>query len=138
MPKRRRDADLGTYFRVPNNPDGWAFIRHLRHYSTAGTRFKIRGRGPRVKHAIADNRAKWSYRQDLPIIHAAELVIYVTRSRFKELPLERYHELKAIESNVLQAVLRITDRLKATGEMWDKKLAIPMSILEFKRRRIRI
>jgi hypothetical protein len=63
---------------VPNNVEGQQFVASLRKFlKNTRNGVMVRGRGNRLKAAIADGASHARYRQDLPIRHAERLAVYL-------------------------------------------------------------
>lgn len=74
-------------FHIPNNEEGREFIRLMRKYASAGTRIRLRGRGPR-KHP------ERNYRQSLPQKYATHFGVYVDKDKahYKEMTLKQWQD----------------------------------------------
>jgi hypothetical protein len=90
----RRDLDIGTVLRVPNDEPGLSFIEQLRGYSVRGVKIRVRPRGPRARYAQQVQRSKRSLRQDCPREVAEYFAVYVDkRTKRNQAETEMYWRL---------------------------------------------
>lgn len=86
------DRTLSTLFRVPNTPEGNAFLKQMRSYAIKGTRIIPVGRGPRAKHAKALGRWARSFDTRLPRKYAEYFAIYIRKPALDAIVLARDRE----------------------------------------------
>lgn len=104
--KRPRDENIGTLFRVPNTPEGLAFIEQMRQYAAGGTTVRLRGRGHRVKAAIANGRYRNLWKQSIPLKHADYFAVYINKpvleQQVRRANSQQYQHIRDLEHRITQ------------------------------------
>jgi hypothetical protein len=133
MRKGPRDKFIDTLFRVPNTPEGLAFLKQMRGYAAGGTRIIPVGRGPRVKAALANNLWRRSYDQRLPLKAAEYFAIYIKKPALERIVNRRENEyIRTLHTQIQELTTRLG------GAAQELKLT-PLPVLDWRvRRRIEL
>jgi hypothetical protein len=118
------ESEIATLLRVPNTPEGTAFLNQLRKYAVKGTRILARPRGPRVRHAIADGRWRASYRSDLPRQHAVHFAVYIRKPALAKLARDRESKYVRDLQNKILELTSPSHRQEVREEMHERFQAV--------------
>jgi hypothetical protein len=114
MIQGRNDEMITTLLRVPNTPEGVAFLKQMRRYAIKGTRIRAKGRGPRAKVATANNKWRRSYDQSIPMKYAEYFAVYIEKPVLQAALYKRDVEhLVELQNRITAAQNELKDRPRA-------------------------
>jgi hypothetical protein len=106
------DPTIATLLRVPNTPEGNAFLKQLRAYAVKGTRILARGRGSRVKAAAAANVHRRRFSDRLPAQYAEYFAVYIDKPALRRLAdLRTRQDLQLMQNRIDQLRVELIGRL---------------------------
>lgn len=115
---KRSDKQTSTILRVPNDGIGRAFVEQLRFFSAGGTRIRLRGRGPRAKHAKGAYRR--AYDQSIPAELAEYFAVYIEKTECISMRRDRFRLMSDRYFEADSAIRRLTARVQQlTQENFD-------------------